>query len=131
MEQEDTKWKQRVEQNWYQNGDRNMPFFHARADHSHRINHIRSIKDEEGWDWRKKKEIPKVFTNFYQRLFTTEGTVGVEDYLETLEPQVTAEMNKGLIKEFTMVDIDEALAQMHPFKSSGPDGFSACFYQQS
>ena len=29
MEQEDTKWKQRAKQNWYKNGDRNTPFFHA------------------------------------------------------------------------------------------------------
>jgi exonuclease III len=33
LEQEDTKWKQRAKQNWYQNGDRNTPFFHAWANH--------------------------------------------------------------------------------------------------
>jgi hypothetical protein len=40
MEQEDTKWKQRAKQNWYQNGDRNTPFFHAWAEHMRKINHI-------------------------------------------------------------------------------------------
>jgi hypothetical protein len=29
LEQEDIKWKQRAKQNWYHNGDRNTPFFHA------------------------------------------------------------------------------------------------------
>ena len=27
MEQEDVKWKQKAKQNWYKNGDQNMPFF--------------------------------------------------------------------------------------------------------
>lgn len=29
LEHEDTKWKQRAKQNWYQQRDRNIPFFHA------------------------------------------------------------------------------------------------------
>jgi hypothetical protein len=40
-------------------------------------------------------------------------------------------MNDELMQEFTMEDVDAALSQMHPLKSPGPDGFSACFYQRS
>jgi hypothetical protein len=40
-------------------------------------------------------------------------------------------MNEDLIEEFTMIEVDEALSQMHPLKSPGPDAFSAYFYQQS
>jgi exonuclease III len=131
MEQEDVKWKQRAKQNWYRNGDRNTPFFHAWADHRRRINHISSIVDEEGRCWRKKKEIPRVFTAFYQNLFTSEGVVGAEECLATLEPRVTPDMNVALLADFTMEEVDCALSQMHPLKSPGPDGFSACFYQHS
>jgi exonuclease III len=131
MEQEDVKWKQRAKQNWYRNGDRNTPFFHAWADHRRRINHINNIVDEEGRCWKKKKEIPRVFTAFYQKLFTTEGMYGAEECLETMEPRVTSDMNAALLADFTMEEIDGALAQMHPLKSPGPDGFSACFYQRS
>jgi exonuclease III len=131
MEQEDVKWKQRAKQNWYKNGDRNTPFFHAWADHRRRINHIRSIVDEEGRCWKKKKEIPGVFIAFYQNLFTSEGTFGAEECLAALEPRVTPAMNAALLAEFTMEEVDGALSQMHPLKSPGPDGFSACFYQRS
>lgn len=41
------KWKQRAKQNWYQRGDRNMPFFHAWTSHRKKINQIRVITDEE------------------------------------------------------------------------------------
>jgi exonuclease III len=131
MEQEDTKWKQRAKQNWYQNGDRNTPFFHAWADHRRRINHISRIVDEEGWIWSKKKEIPKAFIEFYQKLFTSEGTQGMEDCLASLEARVTPSMNDELMQEFTMEEVDVALSQMHPLKSPGPDRFSACFYQRA
>jgi hypothetical protein len=131
MNQEDMKWKQRVKQNCYLYGDRNMPFCHAWADHRRRINHIRSVKDEEMREWKEKKEIPKVFMEFYQKLFSTEGTLGVEECLESLEQRVSPTMNEALLKEFTMEEIDIALSQMHPLKSPSSDGFSMCFYQHS
>jgi hypothetical protein len=131
MNQEDMKWKQRAKQNWYLYGDCNTPFFHAWANHRRRINHIRSVVDEEGREWKEKKEIPKVFTEFYQKLFSMEGTLGVEECLESLEHRVSPTMNEALLKEFTMEEVDITLSQMHPLKSHGLDGFSACFYQRS
>jgi hypothetical protein len=46
-----------------------------------------------------------------------------------LETRVIDETNGALLREFSMVEVDAALKQMHPLKSSGPDGMSACFYQ--
>jgi hypothetical protein len=40
-------------------------------------------------------------------------------------------INTNLLKTFTAAEVEGALAQMHPLKSLGPDGFSASFYQKS
>jgi hypothetical protein len=45
--------------------------------------------------------------------------------------RVTEEMNIGMLRNFTETEVEIALKQMHPLKSPGPDGFSACFYQRS
>ncbi|KAL0312577.1 UNVERIFIED_CONTAM: putative mitochondrial protein [Sesamum radiatum] len=39
-------------------------------------------------------------------------------------------MNQELLKEFTADEVKDALTQMFPFKSPGPDGMSPIFYQR-
>lgn len=46
-----------------------------------------------------------------------------------MKQKVTATMNVGLQKQFTREEIREALQQMAPLKSLGPDSFNVCFYQ--
>jgi hypothetical protein len=81
--------------------------------------------------WKKKEEISMAFINFYQNLFTAGEVEGIEHCLEGMEAWVTAEMNIDLLRSFTKAEVETALKQMHPLKSPGPDGFSACFYQRS
>jgi hypothetical protein len=131
LEQEDTRWKQRAKQNWYREGDRNTPFFHSWANHRRKINQIQQIQDENGRIWKKPEEISKSFIEFYQALFTASGVQGVEDCLVGLDSRVTDGMNADLLRHFSAVEVDIALKQMHPLKSPGPDGMSACFYQSA
>jgi hypothetical protein len=131
LEQEDIQWKQQAKQNWYQYGDQNTPFFHAWASHRKRVNHIRAIKDEEGREWKKPKEIGAAFCSFYQNLFVVGNTKDVEESLCFVEHRVTADMNSMLLREYTTEEVELGLSQMHPLKSPGPDGFAACFYQKS
>jgi hypothetical protein len=67
----------------------------------------------------------------YQELFNSGGTSGLEICLAGLENRITPEMNQVLSRVFTELEVDEALKQMQPMKSPGPDGFSAGFFQRS
>jgi hypothetical protein len=51
-----------------------------------------------------------------------------EDRIEDI-PQLTAEENTLLIKNFSMEEVHDAIFQMEHNKSPGPDGFPAEFYQ--
>jgi hypothetical protein len=71
MEFEDMKWKQRAKQHWLRYGDRNTAFYHSWVQHRRKINRIRNVTDEQGRTWRKIKDIGKVFSKFYEELYTS------------------------------------------------------------
>jgi hypothetical protein len=131
MEHEDIKWKQRAKQSWYQQGDRNTSFFHAWGNHRRKINQIKKVVDEAGSVWKKQKEIGVAFVCYYTFMFTTREVHGVTDCLGELDGRVTREINDALTRTFMVAEVDFALHQMHSLKSTGPNGFSTYFYQNS
>ena len=66
---------------------------------------------------------------FYQKLFTSCDPVDFEEILEQIPTKVTQDMNMELLKEFTANEVENALKQMAPLKSPGPDGMPPLFYQ--
>jgi hypothetical protein len=131
LEHVDMKWKQRAKQNWYRAGDRNTPFYHAWASHRKKVNRIAKIRDDDGREWKKQPEIGTAFVRFFQQLFSANDNSNIPNCVDGLEQRVTADMNANLLREFTSSEVETALNQMHPLKSPGPDGFSACFYQRA
>jgi hypothetical protein len=94
LEREDLRWKQRAKQNWYLSGDRNTQFFHSWANQRRKTNTIRSITDAEGRVWRGKKEVSKIFIDFYSQFFSSQSPYGIEECLSFLDCRVTDEMNQ-------------------------------------
>lgn len=74
----------------------------------------------------------QVIIDYFQNLFTSKS--GMENQKRAiinlaLQPVITDEVNQGLIKDPSPVEIKEALFAIHPDKAPGPDGFSASFFQ--
>lgn len=91
LEMEDIRWKQRAKRNWFQYEDRNTKFFHAWANQRRRQNHISEIQYEEVARWTKHEDIGGAFTMFFQNLFTSEGSVSLEECMAMVTPRVTPE----------------------------------------
>ena len=66
---------------------------------------------------------------FYQELFTTSSPDSFEEILEQIPQVVSVDMNQELTREFMAEEVEIALKQMAPLKSSGPDGMPPLFYQ--
>ena len=67
---------------------------------------------------------------YFQDIFRTTSPMAINHVAQAVETKVIPRMNKELLKPFTGVEIREALFQMHPTKSPGPDGMHALFYKK-
>ncbi|KAF5452149.1 hypothetical protein F2P56_027179, partial [Juglans regia] len=132
LEIEDLKWKQRAKLNWYQLGDRNTKFFHNCANQRRRKNAIKVIHDEQNRRLSSPSEMEGVFNRYFQKLFTSSepSKDEITNCLKNVEPRVSNEMNVNLTRSFTRLEVEDAINQMAPLKSPGPDGFGTCFYQK-
>lgn len=130
MEREEIMWKQRSRALWLHEGDRNTAYFHKTATEMNRRNKIRNISDSHGISYSKAEDMEVIVRQYFEELFTTEGDNGMGDLLSAIETCVTPEMNDMLIKPYTSNEIVDALSQMHPLKSPGPDGMPAHFFHK-
>ncbi|OMO59554.1 reverse transcriptase [Corchorus capsularis] len=127
--QEEKYWSQRSRINWLRHGDQNSKFFHQSTIIQRQRNKILSLKVENE-DWiENEDEILEVFTQYYEKLFTTEGDRDWHNELEYVPQLVTAAMNEEITKEVTEEEIMEAAFQMGALKAPGPDGYNGAFYQ--
>jgi hypothetical protein len=69
------------------------------------------------------------FLHHFRTLFMAMPTEGMEGCLSGIERKITPEMNASLLQPCTLEEASLALQEMGPFKSAGPDGFTAAFYQ--
>ena len=71
LDKEDDMWQQQSRLNWFQSGDRNTSFFHAKAFARQKKNFIEGILDaNEVWQEDDQK-VEEVVVGYYKDLFTT------------------------------------------------------------
>ncbi|KAF5447221.1 hypothetical protein F2P56_032789 [Juglans regia] len=129
LEEENVKWQQRAKQNWLRDGDRNSKFFHRCANQRSKTNEISKLVLDDGRIINDMEGIAEAFCQHYMALFSSFNPCGLEACLSHIQPSVTEAMNNNLSSPFTLEEVNEALFQMNPLGSPGPDGFSAIFYQ--
>ena len=130
LDKEDAMWKQRARLNWFQEGDRNTRFFHARASSMFQKNLIEGIFDaDEVWQV-DQEEIEKVFIEYYSDLFISSKPSKFAEIVEAMQPKVTQSMNAMLVREFQASEVHKTLKQMYPLKAPSPNGMPPLFFQK-
>lgn len=126
-------WRQRSHVLWLKDGDRNSAFFHRRASNRRSRNKIKGLNDENG-DWiSNPAAVSGILARYYDHIFKSEGVDdhdAMSEVLQTIQPRVTTSMNDSLVAHYTDEEIKQALFQMHPSNSPGPDGMSPFFYKK-
>ncbi|GAU19381.1 hypothetical protein TSUD_76250 [Trifolium subterraneum] len=127
--QEEGYWKQRAKMHWLQEGDMNTRFFHMSATVRSKKKKVTKLIADNGTEAHTQEELCEVAKSYFDTLFKPRD--GDHDpILNLIQPRVTDDDNLVLTAPITKVEIQQALFQMHPDKSPGPDGFNPAFYQR-
>ncbi|CAJ2637965.1 unnamed protein product [Trifolium pratense] len=127
--QEEGYWKQRAKMHWLQEGDLNTRFFHMSVSARSKKKKITKLVDEAGTAVHTQEDLCEVAKNYFNALFKNISGIHVP-VLNHIQQRVTEEDNHLLMAPMTKIELQQALFQMHPDKSPGPDGFNPAFYQR-
>ena len=70
--------------------------------------------DENGRWLEGDKHVEKLMLQYYERLFTSSDLTEFEEILDAIQHKVTPRMNQVLVREFTEVEVKNAIKQMYP-----------------
>ncbi|CAN1150401.1 LINE-1 retrotransposable element ORF2 protein [Linum perenne] len=123
-------WGQRARNNWLRKGDRNTKFFHASTVQRMHRNRISHLKDRNGVWIEEGGALNSHIRSFFRDLFTAAEHLNNNVMPTDLPKVVTPEMNSELTGPVLEKEIKEAVFNLGPDKSPGPDGFSGNFYRK-
>jgi hypothetical protein len=130
LKKEEKMWRQRSRSTWLKEGDRNTKYFHGRASQRRRRNNIKGVRDQAGIWQDNDDQVARVFLEYYRSLFTSSDPRNIEEAVAPTPQVVTQAMNNSLTREFTSAEAEQAIAQMAPSTTPGPDGMPPIFYKK-
>ncbi|KAK1616516.1 hypothetical protein QYE76_022033 [Lolium multiflorum] len=77
------------------------------------------------------KDINKMATDFFNKLYTKDSQVVLDELINLLHQPITNEMNEKLCREFSDEEVGDALFQIGPINAPGPDGLPGRFFQRN
>jgi hypothetical protein len=94
---------QRSRQEWLKAGDKNTKFFQTRASHRRRKNTVRRLRRQDGSWCDSNETMIQMAQDFYQQLYSSEGSDNGEHILEMIQGMVSDKMNAALIATLTIM----------------------------
>lgn len=120
LEEEEKFWKIRSREDWLKWGDRNIKWFHNKANQRRKRNEIVRIRDDGGIWEEDMDKIGSIASNYFKNMFSSFSPDKdcINQVLEGVNLAIQEKDNRMLTRPFTKADIEAALKTMNPTKAS-------------
>lgn len=90
------------------------------------------MEDDSGKWIEEEEDVEPLICEYFSKIFTTTNPLldQMNAALDDLPARITAKRESYLEQTFTREEVVEALAQMCPTKTPGPNGLPAAFFQK-
>jgi hypothetical protein len=76
-------------------------------------------------------EMECMATSYFQSVYTRDPSIQPTPIVDLFQEVISEDTNEYLCKPFLVKEVSDALFQVGPLKSPGPDGFPVRFYQRN
>ena len=122
-------WKQRAQNSWLKEGDRNIAYFHCRVNQQNKRNLILGLEYDNGVWVEDETEMGRVVERYFKNIFSTSNPSGFDSILNGILCTVDVDLDPCVRGEFQAFEVKQALNQMDPNTTPGPNGMSPIFYK--
>ena len=122
-------WKQRSRNSWLKEGDKNTKYFHYRANQRNCQNLILGLEDEASSWVENETEMSCVVERYFQDIFTSSNPSSFDTILGSIQRTMVDDLNPSMGGNFLAIEVQQALSQMAPLTTPGPNGMSPAFYK--
>ncbi|XP_018479618.1 uncharacterized protein LOC108850618 [Raphanus sativus] len=130
FKEEEDFWVQKSRDKWLVVGDNNTSFFHASVKACRQQNHLSKLVDDEGTEQSSLPQMGKIATDYFEKLFSSSASNEIMGFFASLEPRVSENMNRKLIREVTDEEVRLAVFSIKPSSAPGSDGMNGLFFQE-
>ncbi|VFQ59730.1 unnamed protein product, partial [Cuscuta campestris] len=128
---EENYWAQKANIKWLSSGDASTKFFHSFVKGKRRKASIRLLKNQDGKEMVDQNEISSYIVSHFEATFslTHMGNQSLKTILPYIPNLITETDNINLVQLPLEEEIKEAVWQLNPNSSAGPDGYNGEFFR--
>lgn len=129
LKNEEEFWMLKSRISWLSLGDKNTSFFHKSAIIRRRKNKINHLQLENGtWSLNPQEIGNHIISSLQSTFCDTQPPFLPDENLLLQFQKLTQSNSQHLIDPLDLLEIKNALWNIHPYKTPGDDGFHAAFY---
>lgn len=125
---EESMLKQKIQLQWFKEGDVKFKYFHALISGRRRKLFIHKIQDEEGTWIQGDEAIANTACQHFQHIFTGQEIAINEEVLNYIPTLVTEKKNIKMQEMPTLEELRVVVFSMNPNSAPSPDGMNGKFF---